>query len=422
MRYVKPHYYDDFQCTADRCPDTCCVGWQIVIDEDSLEKYSQERGPFGNRLYASIDWEEGIFRQRKGRCSFLDENNLCDLYKELGKDALCKTCRMYPRHVEEYEGLRELSLSLSCPVAAEMILRCREPLRLVEEETDEEEELEEEFEDFDLLMFTQLEDARAVMFDILQNRNLAMEQRIEAARQMAEQMQGCIDEERYYDVDGVIAQFRDAAQREGDTRVTDIASGADIVDRADIVDSTDIVHSADSADSADGTDSTCDMGAARRTGMSDRSESRYTAACREYTVFGRLERLRPEWSEMLEHTWMILYEKGENTYQRICLEFEAYCDGTRKADWALFSENLFLFFLYTYFCGAVYDDWIYSKFALAEFSVRWIRELIMARWAEKGQFSWEDCIQIAYRYAREIEHSDENLNLLEEWLNEAREK
>ena len=119
---------------------------------------------------------------------------------------------------------------------------------------------------------------------------------------------------------------------------------------------------------------------------------------------------------------MILYEKGENTYQRICLEFEAYCDGTRKADWALFSENLFLFFLYTYFCGAVYDDWIYSKFALAEFSVRWIRELIMARWAEKGQFSWEDCIQIAYRYAREIEHSDENLNLLEEWLNEAREK
>ena len=103
MRYVKPHYYDDFQCTADRCPDTCCAGWQIVIDEDSLEKYSQERGPFGNRLYASIDWEEGIFRQRKGRCSFLDENNLCDLYKELGKDALCKTCRMYPRHVEEYE-------------------------------------------------------------------------------------------------------------------------------------------------------------------------------------------------------------------------------------------------------------------------------------------------------------------------------
>ena len=44
----------------------------------------------------------------------------------------------------------------------------------------------------------------------------------------------------------------------------------------------------------------------------------------------------------------------------------------------------------------------------------------MARWAENGQLSREDCIQVAYRYAREIEHSDENLNLLEEWLNDAR--
>ena len=394
MRYVKPHYYDDFQCTADRCPDTCCAGWQIVIDEDSLEKYSRERGPFGNRLYASIDWEEGIFRQRKGRCSFLDEENLCDLYKELGKDALCKTCRMYPRHVEEYEGLRELSLSLSCPVAAEMILTCREPLRLIEEETDEEEELEQEFEDFDLLMFTQLEDARAVMFDILQNRDLAMEQRIGIAGQMVERMQDCIDEERYYDVDGVIAQFRDVAQREVCT------------------------HSADAAQDASDVD--CGAGPTRRIGVSCKNESRYMTACREYTVFGRLERLRPEWSEMLEHAWMRLYEDGENTYQRICQEFEAYCDNVWKADWALFTENLMLFFLYTYFCGAVYDDWIYSKFALAEFSVRWIQELIMARWAENGQLSREDCIQIAYRYAREIEHSDENLNLLEEWLNDAR--
>ena len=34
----------------------------------------------------------------------------------------CKTCRQYPRHEEEYENVRELSLSLSCPEAARMIL------------------------------------------------------------------------------------------------------------------------------------------------------------------------------------------------------------------------------------------------------------------------------------------------------------
>ena len=373
MRYVKPHYYEDFQCTADRCPDTCCAGWQIIIDEESLEKYSRVRGPFGNRLFDSIDWEEGSFRQQKGRCCFLDEENLCDLYKILGKDSLCRTCRMYPRHVEEYEGLRELSLSLSCPVAAEMILTCREPLRLIEEETDEAEELEEEFEDFDLLMFTQLEDARAVMFALLQDRERTMDQRIGLTRQMVEQMQKCIDEERYYDVDGVIDQFRQLSESE-------MPQGISMTDEPEM--------------------------------------SRYTKMCQEYTVFGRLERLRPEWSDLLDDAWMTLYEKGEDTYQEIREEFETYCADVWKEEWTLFSENLFLFFLYTYFCGAVYDDWIYSKFALAEFSVRWIQELIMARWAENGEISREDYIEIAYRYAREIEHSDENLNMLEEWLTE----
>ena len=39
MRYVKPHFYDSFVCTAGDCPDTCCAGWQIMIDEESLERY-----------------------------------------------------------------------------------------------------------------------------------------------------------------------------------------------------------------------------------------------------------------------------------------------------------------------------------------------------------------------------------------------
>ena len=28
MRYLKPHYYDKFVCTAGDCPDSCCAGWQ----------------------------------------------------------------------------------------------------------------------------------------------------------------------------------------------------------------------------------------------------------------------------------------------------------------------------------------------------------------------------------------------------------
>ena len=107
MRYLKPHFYDKFVCTAGDCPDTCCAGWQIMIDEDSLEKYKSVQGEFGKRLHNSINWEEECFCQNDRRCAFLNDGNLCDLYKALGPDALCDTCRLYPRHTEEFEGLRE---------------------------------------------------------------------------------------------------------------------------------------------------------------------------------------------------------------------------------------------------------------------------------------------------------------------------
>ena len=73
MRYRKPKYYSDFQCIAGSCPDTCCAGWQIVIDEESLEKYGKIKSDFGTRLLNSIDWYQGIFEQYNRRCSFLNE-------------------------------------------------------------------------------------------------------------------------------------------------------------------------------------------------------------------------------------------------------------------------------------------------------------------------------------------------------------
>ena len=137
MRYLKPYFYDQFVCTAGDCPDTCCAGWQIVIDEDSLERYGNEKSEFGKRLRNSIDWEEECFYQNNRRCAFLNDENLCDLYKALGPDSLCDTCRLYPRHTEEYEGLRELSLSsparklhgLSCPAKSRCVFWRRRPTR-----------------------------------------------------------------------------------------------------------------------------------------------------------------------------------------------------------------------------------------------------------------------------------------------------
>ena len=172
-----------------------------MIDEESLERYGNEPGEFGKILRNSIDWEEGYFYQNKRRCAFLNDENLCDLYKALGPDALCDTCRMYPRHTEEYEGLRELSLSLSCPEAAKIILSCKEPVRFLEE-TDE----EDDFEEFDFMMFSQLEDTRDILFAILQDRSLSLTLRMAASEQLAESYQTCIEEGRQFDADDLLRE------------------------------------------------------------------------------------------------------------------------------------------------------------------------------------------------------------------------
>ncbi len=164
MQITRPDYYKKFSCIAGACPDTCCAGWQIVIDKKSLEKYRRIKGPFRNRLHNDIDWKEQVFRQYDRRCAFLNEEGLCDIYIETGKPMLCDTCRKYPRHIEEFEGLREYSLSLSCPEAARIIL---ENKKKVSFHTAEVPSLEENYEDFDYLLFSALMDTRDYFLEIL---------------------------------------------------------------------------------------------------------------------------------------------------------------------------------------------------------------------------------------------------------------
>lgn len=361
MYYRKPHYYDKFSCTADQCPDTCCAGWQIVIDENSLEKYSNVSGDFGIRLLNSINWREGIFEQYEKRCSFLNAENLCDIYKELGADALCDTCRLYPRHIEEFENLREFSLSLSCPVAAKMILQCQEPVRFLEEE-DEKEECEEDFEDFDFLLFDCLLEVREKLFSIVQNRTIPIEKRMYCVLKIAKNLQTALDEGELFERD-FMAEIELCLQEKAE----------------------------------------------------DFSGNLYEIVQAFRKDLLRLEVLREEWKTNLKAADN-LFQKGETWYVEKRDRYKAEIKNTiGQEQWDIYKEQLLMFFLYTYFCGAVYDDMIYSKGVLSVISVFWIEEITFWSWAaDEGQIEEKNLLETAYRYAREIEHSDENLNLLEE--------
>ena len=140
----KPDFYDQFKCIASRCSDTCCVGWEIDIDEATQEVYRKVAGAFGERLRANI--EDGHFKLLPhDRCPFLDKDNLCEVYQNLGEDALCDICTEHPRFVEVYGDIMERGLGLCCEEAARLLLEGEGPLAFTSEECDEpEDELDED--------------------------------------------------------------------------------------------------------------------------------------------------------------------------------------------------------------------------------------------------------------------------------------
>lgn len=134
MREIAPDYYPQFQCIAHRCRHSCCVGWEIDVDEESLEKYRSMAGELGDELRTVIDTdgETSHFRLAEDeRCPFLNEQGLCRLILAEGEDILCQICRDHPRFRSEFSHCTEIGLGLCCEAAARLILSQETAMKLV---------------------------------------------------------------------------------------------------------------------------------------------------------------------------------------------------------------------------------------------------------------------------------------------------
>ena len=130
-----PNYYESFSCIASSCRHSCCIGWEIDVDADTLCYYDTVTGEMGQRLRASIDREADppCFRLTPDeRCPFLNQNGLCDLITELGEKSLCHICDDHPRFRNVLPDRVELGLGLCCEAAAKLILSQTEPFSVAE--------------------------------------------------------------------------------------------------------------------------------------------------------------------------------------------------------------------------------------------------------------------------------------------------
>lgn len=124
MREIYPSHYAAFHCIAGACPDSCCKEWEIVVDTASAERYRSVSGTLGERLRQTMITDADgdiVFQEHNSRCPFWNAQQLCDIHGELGEDALCETCRLFPRITQDYGDFIEFDISPACPEAARLL-------------------------------------------------------------------------------------------------------------------------------------------------------------------------------------------------------------------------------------------------------------------------------------------------------------
>lgn len=171
MKIITPDYYQNFKCIKGECKHSCCIGWEIDIDDKTLEKYNNFKGDFSEKLKENIVvGDSAYFKLDKDeRCPFLNDKGLCDIIINSGEDMLCQICRDHPRFRNFYDDFVEIGLGLACEAAAKIILSKSEKVTL---------NLTDEMQQIPVINF------REKLFCALQNRDLPIDERVDNVLKM----------------------------------------------------------------------------------------------------------------------------------------------------------------------------------------------------------------------------------------------
>ena len=359
MKIRKPDYYDRFQCIAGACSDSCCIGWEIDVDEDRREAYRKVGGDLGERLRICIDWEEGhfILQGKEERCPFLNNENLCDLIIGLGEESLCDICREHPRYYEWYEDLTEVGVGLCCEAAAKLILESEEPAMFVETYEQEDEDSDDTLE----VLF----DARETAYKLLQDRSVSIWTRLRTFMNYIEELQQALDFENLDEVEESSDYYRNLILKQDGLQDEENGEFRDIA---------------------------CD-------------EDRVTAYKKILDFCKQLEPIDEAWPKRLEQLIM-LTDDSEN----FCRLENQLREQYKLRDYEY--EHLAVYLVYRYFMKCRTDGDVYSKGCLTVFMILLIHLLDLMMFADSGSVSKECRTIHAKDCSKEIEYSEENLAIL----------
>jgi lysine-N-methylase len=218
---LTPQYIKEFTCIGTACEDTCCSGWEVTIDKETYKKYKRVKNfTFKSRLDQNVVRNRSKptrnnvakMKMNQTKCSFLNEQSLCDIQLTLGEEFLCNTCTIYPRTIHNVNGTIERSLNVSCPEAARLIL-----LNVNGISFEQGEEVLSSRDVTSLFIQTNNEIAtnwkdyfdeyRYVTISILQNRNSSLEERLLVLGLLYNELQDSVNNDQMDEIPNILGQY-----------------------------------------------------------------------------------------------------------------------------------------------------------------------------------------------------------------------
>ena len=215
VNFLQPEYFAEFKCDGKKCNAACCKNWKIPIDDDTLIKYQQiesQDKEISSKIRFFVDDEiHLIMLSKNGHCPFLNDENLCSIQLKYGEDFLSKTCKMYPRIVNKIKEVPvfERALTVSCPVAAEMVLLSALPIQFKMEK-----EVDIDVSYFNEHMYappeeveTYAQEIRMAAIKLLQERDLTIDQRLAVLGVFLDIISETIKAEKFDEIPQVLEMF-----------------------------------------------------------------------------------------------------------------------------------------------------------------------------------------------------------------------
>ena len=439
-----PGYYKKFHCLAGECPDTCCIGWEITVDRETEKTYQKLRkgkSELAERLRRSV--RRRLIIPDGDRCPFLAGDGLCDLCREYGEAAMTRTCRRYPRHVEDFGDIHEVELLCSCPEAARLILS--EDFRLITRNMPERKGNTDGIDEERLALWFSV---REQVFAMAGDRRMPLWARMRRILAFCHDVQGRLRREDTAGVEALVGRAKETAcRRNGADPVPDLIDGDKTGDhlqtKEERMTERNVPGRLKEADHREKDwEKTNDVYTPGKADMHN-LEERFSLMADFFAEFASLSPIGHGFPELLECSRTFLYhsEDSRSRYEERQQEFRRNMPETEVC-----TERLLFYFLYSFVMPGFYDGNLYTKAKMAVFGAVAAEELEMAEYFRNpgkygkrtGEGRGKDAEPVtslendeivtersakerisalsrtAYLFVRQIENSAENRDLLEQ--------